>query len=142
MHLVSMNLTEKSKLNGFNEHNYVVSKRNPCQIEEKRKKRSASLCIYRLVILCCFVNCEWLSLKNFFPAIEHGGCENVFHHHELLGVHGTQRNITCLCQQSQSFRPNFCVQHTSPKLIQHLPLKYILVLVLRIFGGFLNWSAI
>lgn len=43
MHLVSMNLTEKSKLNGFNEHNYVVSKRNPCQIEEKRKKTFSEL---------------------------------------------------------------------------------------------------
>ena len=39
IHLVSMNLTEKSKLNGFNELNYVISKRNPCQIEEKRKKK-------------------------------------------------------------------------------------------------------
>ena len=58
IHLVSMNLTEKSKLNGFNELNYVISKRNPCQIEEKRKKKKgiASLCIYRLVILCCFVS--------------------------------------------------------------------------------------
>ena len=39
IHLVSMSLTEKSKPNGFNELNYVISKRNPCQIEKKKKKK-------------------------------------------------------------------------------------------------------
>jgi hypothetical protein len=68
-----------------------------------------------------------------------------------------KENRTCFCQQKSSFSANFCVQYTSPKLMQlktHLnylqkkkkkPFKFVFIVFMRIdrsLVGTHNWPAI
>jgi hypothetical protein len=57
----------------------------------------------------------------------------------------TLKEQNMLLPAKSSFSANFCVQYTSPKLMQHKPIFNFVCFILSlgsIFGGLHNWSAI